>query len=384
MVPLSAVNGWVQPVEKYSSVSSSRADSWILELQNNINNPQWYYKHLTNADRQIIRQALDWSIDRNHIINDIMGGFANPTFSFIVPSTTYFLENGTKPRQENLTLAKNLLTEVFGYTFDPQNDDTATPYKENEPYFKITQLVPSNNPNRIQWANEIANNWKSIGIKVDSYQKNINYIYSLPVNGPDYNHSGFDVTYLQWLDEGITFYSPSMQISYVNYDMQDIFAFNTSDYFNLINSVFYEQNSIKRDQFIDDYQQWMYDNVPLSFLFGTNAINIKNKDLKGINPLILTNYENWTYNGKTNVTIAVIQGWQLLFFNPGLYVYYDVFYPEIRLMGDSLFKGMFYKTTESSTNSFKQVKTYPYFADWYNKSSDGKTWFLTSNLLLIH
>ena len=366
---------------KLSSIKSTRSDTWILDLQTNgFDNPQWYYTHLNDQDRLKIRQALDWSVDRNHIINDINNGFGAPTFSFISPSTEYFLNNGTIPRQQNLTIAKNLLAEVFGYTYDPNTDNKATPYDETQPYFKMTPIYSLNQPKRVQWANEISNTWKSLGIDIISVDMSLatandRFNPSIFENGTDYAHGAYDTAFLQWGDNGVKFRSPALQVSYINdYDLAFI-KFNNSFYDKIVKTIIEEQNSALRNQALANYQQWMYDTIPLSFLFSADYINIKNKDLIGINPFVRTNYENWTYGSKQNVTIALSDWRNIQFFNPAFFCF-NLGYPDYSIATDALFRGLFYTTTDPTTSSIEKTITYPYFADWYNQSADGKTWFV--------
>ena len=51
-----------------------RSTEWILELQDNFNNPQWFYDNLNDTERLMIRQALDLAIPRNYIKDNIFSG----------------------------------------------------------------------------------------------------------------------------------------------------------------------------------------------------------------------------------------------------------------------------------------------------------------------
>ena len=380
IIPSVFVSGAIMTISTTSKNEGSRDDIWILDLQTNgFNNPQWYYKNLNNEDRKKIRLALDYMIDRDHIINDIEQGMGVKTLSFISPITKYFLDNGTKPRSYDKDKAKFLLSEVFGYTFDSKIDDPNTPYNETFPYFNITMLLPNNNVYRIQWGTDIVNEWRSIGIVVTLIEtaltniEEILYTDDFWIYGKDFNHGGLDVTIIGSQLYGFDFKSPAMQMS--QYRNQIPYFDNITELMNLYNTALYDQNVTSRDKAIQNYQQWIYDNVPTSFILWTTVLNMRNKAIKGINDFTRTNYENWTYPGHVNVTILAKSKEQFEWLNPLFYPLSWLACPDGQIAINALYRGLFYTTTDNNLLPRNPV-TYPYFADWFNKSADGLTWFV--------
>ena len=91
---------------------------WILEEKANATGPngyEWFYQNLNFSQRLLIRKAIDYSIDRQGIINSLPGGQGYQLATRLIPQTG--LVNSTiKPRQYNLTKASELLTKVFGFS----------------------------------------------------------------------------------------------------------------------------------------------------------------------------------------------------------------------------------------------------------------------------
>ena len=187
----------VQKTETYSTLGQTRSDQWISYLQANYNNSAWFYTHLNATDRLMIRNAIDYATPRNAIINSIMNGFAVPLATYQIPQVGKFYNPVVTPFTYNLTMASQLLTTVFGYTYSPTYDNPNTTYDESTPYFPITLMVPSSNPQRVQWGNLMNGIFDTLGIGSTivefSFTNIIQRVFQSPnLEGFDFAHGGFD------------------------------------------------------------------------------------------------------------------------------------------------------------------------------------------------
>ena len=74
---------------------------------------QWFYDNLDDDDRLKIRQAMDYAIPRQKIIDEILFSLALPIASPIGQNLEEFWDPTLEPRDYNLSKSLELLTEVF-------------------------------------------------------------------------------------------------------------------------------------------------------------------------------------------------------------------------------------------------------------------------------
>ena len=360
-----------------SLVQQTRTDVWIEALQANFNNPQWFYNNLNGVDRLKIRLALDYATPRQYIINNIIGGFGYPLATTDLPQSGSYFNGSIQPRTYSLSLASQLLTQVFGYTYS-LTDNPNTPYDESLPYFPIGAIVPNDNPERAQWAEYIQFQYKSIGVEVSTMlltnsQITQRIFNNIAVADFDFSHGGYDGLFIKWTDsfepnDGYAFYSSNSTASVGNYQFV-----NATDLDKLINA---EDNaSATQTQLYSAYnavQQYLYNNVIRNVLFQTKDLYVFNSHLKGFDPFYATSphFSDWSYdNGQTTLIVAIPE--VISNFNP--------------LMTKSLY-GNYYLSevwpgnlmtvrNPDSDLTYTKSQLYNNFADWYNVSSDGYTYF---------
>ncbi|MHA2363976.1 MAG: ABC transporter substrate-binding protein [Candidatus Hodarchaeales archaeon] len=293
-----------------------RSEEWILELQSNFNNPQWFYDNLNSTERKMIRQALDYAIPRQNIINDIEDGQTTTLATPIVPVNGPYYKKNITTRDYDYFKAASLLEQVFGYYYydyyeDPNPD---TPYDESKPYFPMTiGIYRSFNPIRPKIAGLIAFTWSTLGIDVDikffSYKELGSRIFDDPIGfGWDYNNGGFDALFVGWnIDPNpfldLDYHSKSTVPLGYNY----IFL-NDSTVDNLIDISLTNTQKDTRIQSIHDFQDWFSENVPKSIITEYKDYHFLDINFKGFNPFLQTNFENWTINTQTNATIYLRTG----------------------------------------------------------------------------
>ena len=190
-----------------SSSSQTHDDRWICDLQVNIDNPQWFYDHLNNSDRLKVRTAMDIGIPRQSIVQTLLYGLGT-TPATPLPQSKFGYNSSIVVRENNLSVARALLTEVFGYTFNINVENSTTPFSERAPYFRLTQSTPSSNPTRIQWSNRIEEGWTFLGIGANTIVETFPTLIARNFDNPTidadtgigvpYDQGGFDVQYIGW------------------------------------------------------------------------------------------------------------------------------------------------------------------------------------------
>jgi len=346
-------------------------DEWILALQDNFDHPQWFYENLNNTERKMIRQAMDYAIPRQEIIDVIMDGLGQSLATPIVPQFGKFFNNSTNARELNLTKAVNLLAEVFGYSYNSSffGDTLKTPYDERLPYFRLTTIVPHTNIFRSQWAGRIALSFTGIGIRVEQtflpFPTLVLRIFDVPNIGEgwDFAHGGFDALFLGYVTDDalpevpIFFYDPAVKPPFGrNYYWLDDPISN-----DLISNALQITNSTLKLQAFHDWQLWFLENVPASILHQSIDVYGLDIDFKGFNPDLFSNYENWTIGAQSNATIAF--SWFFADLTPA---------QEKLLIDVYIGRGGIFGRDTTPTELGTIIR--PYLAETVNVSADGLTY----------
>ncbi len=163
---------------------------------------EWYYENLDSSDRQKIRQAFDYCVPREEIIDELHLGFATAIASPIGVNFVGVYEATITARECDTTKALELLTEVFGYEYNVSAQGTNETTKETyEPYFMMTLIAPTTNTARSQWAARISYSLNEIGIdtiiKWWRWDIIMPRLFLDPIGtGYDYEHGGYDMFFV--------------------------------------------------------------------------------------------------------------------------------------------------------------------------------------------
>jgi ABC-type transport system substrate-binding protein len=375
-VNLAYSNSFEDPNFK-SNTLSTRTDAWILDLQANYDDPQWFYDNLNTSDRKKIRLALDYAIPREDIINSILDGHGSLLATTIVPQTGVYYDSTIVPRVVNLTKSVELLTAVFGYTFVDGNDNISTPYDESFPYFRLTMNVPRSDPLRAQWAARIAYNYNKIGIdnvyKEPSLINPLIEIINSSAYENNYDNGGFDTIFIGWSGgtfpgNRFFFHSDSLAPNGGNYQ-----GINDPTIDALIEAQESEKNVTKRIELYKQGQQMFFDDVWRSVLFQSVDIFAFDTNLVGFNPYFGASiqYQNLTFTtGNEQNSFVASRPGEFSDFNPFISnSWYDNY-----VLG-TLNYGLMTLSTPPGDLTYANYQLYTFFADWWNQSDDELTFF---------
>ena len=359
-----------------------RSPEWIVELQKNFDNPQWFYDNLNDTERSMIRQALDMAIPRGYIADNYFGGL-----KFLIPNVPLtqvhgkYYNSSIPVTQEDFDTAYYMLASIFGYEYNLNGyDDPNTPYSETKPYFPISLDVYNSYGylDRAGYIGVIADYWMYLGVAVkivpllpvDVYDR-----IHLSSQGWDYAHGGLDSFAVAWSTSPM----PMIYTKYnsKNYNFDNILYLNNSYIDSLLDIYIHTSNETQRLQAIYDFQDFYHKNTIKSMIGINEKKFLLNKDLEGFNPYLITNYNNLTHPTKNFITYAPY-GDTFYNFNPLLSAYYQgletggIFgtsgYPTA--YGGLKSAGALAVTTDS--NSSLVVKNY--LAKGYSVTSDQLHW----------
>ena len=374
----------VQQVNSKSNPNQTRTDQWIINLQANSNNPEWFYLNLNSSDRLNVRLALDYAIPRQDIIDSIIGGFGLPLATSDTPlAGPNYYDAAIQARPYDLTQAKSLLTQVFGYTYQYGYNDPTTPYDESQSYFSMGLIVPSTNPLRAQWAERVQFAYKTIGIDVSILlltfpQINTRIFNNVAGIGHDYAHGGSDGLFIGWSgsqipDAGFFFYDPSAFP-----DVGGNYQFVNN---SILTGLIAQEKNVSLTQaqqgaYYYKVQQFLHDQVVKNVLFQEKSLYVMNPNLQNVNPFYLSQgifpAQSMYFTGahsNTSLVAAIpdtIANW-----NPLLSNYFiDNFYLSNLYLG-----GLMTLTNPTTDPTYLVADNSLNLANWYNVSADGLTYF---------
>ena len=329
---------------------------------------EWYYDNLTPEDRKKIRQAMDYCIPRQHIIEEIMKGFAVPLATDIGWNMVGY-DPTIQPREYNTATALALLTDVFGKEYNPYDDPSAT--ITNDPYFKMTLVTPTTNVARTQWAALICFAFNNVGIDATLKWWDWNVIMPRlfldpPGVGLDYAHGGYDAYFIGFganpdPDYSSTYFYPD-EFAPAGDNAQWI---ENDEVVEIINRSITEHELDNRLTALKEYQAWFYENVPKSIirqkydLFGCDI------DLVG-----LDTYRYGRHSWISNITIpgqdtfTFTSPGDLVDFNPLMSVSW----------WDGLWQSNCFLSLAMRRGAYNLTHAVPCLADSWSRSVDGLEW----------
>ncbi|MFX1282401.1 MAG: ABC transporter substrate-binding protein [Promethearchaeota archaeon] len=340
----------------------------------------WYYDNLNHEDRQKIRQAIDYCIPRETIIDDIYMEYAVAIPSPIGVNFEGVYEPTIKSREYSPEKAAELLKDVFGLIYDEAADGTNTTHT-NVPYFKMTLIVPTTNSAS---ASLISYSLNNVGIDTNLKWWNWNIImprlFLDPVGtGYNYEHGGYDMffvgcnaspdpTYKEYYDK--TCYPPSSNCYWIEDGAPTSGKWADKAYPNvtaLWTDIYAEPDPIERVKLLKEYQQWCYDQVPTAIIWQEILVFGMDINVKGFDLLygFKQNLGNITIPGQTSAVIA----------QPGDYIdlnplesssYYDL------IILDNIFCELSRRRGE-----YNITHAIPWLAEKWTHSDDYLEWVVT-------
>jgi ABC-type transport system substrate-binding protein len=270
---------------------------------------------------------MDYAIPRQTIVDEVFEGYAVPIATPIGPNLVGVYDDTIPARPYNTTRALELLTEVFGKTYNEDIDnDTFT----TNPYFNMTLVIPY--PSKNEPSVLIKNSFNKVGINCSlkwwTYNIIMPRIFHDPVGfGFDFDHGGYDAIFAGFTmspdpdyhqcyeNEG---FPPGANYYWLeNEEIKAIWdrALNSTDIHDRI-------------QALRDFQAWYYEEVPNPIILQRLDIFAADVDLEGFDPYhgIQQNLANITILNQTSAVIA--QSWYDSNFNPFLgysYIFDNIF-----------------------------------------------------------
>ena len=348
---------------------------------------QWYYDNLDDIDRQKIRQAFDYCVPREEIIEGLHLGFATAIASPIGVNFVGIYEASIAAREYNTTTAAGLLEDVFGYSYDSSLTETNETSKVTaEPYFKMTLVAPTTNTVRCQWVALISYSLNRVGvgtiIKWWNWGTIMPRLFLDPIGtGYDYQHGGYDMffvgrdaspdpIYKEYYDKNC--FPPSSNCYWIEDGPATSGKYATTGlgtngaYPNITalwTDIYKEMDYATRVDMLKEYQQWCYDNVPTVIIRQEMQLWALNAALEGFDTFhgIQEMIGNWTGIG----TSAVIA-------QPGDYVDFN---PQL---SSSYYDEQIFTNTHVSLShrrgDYNLTHAYPWLAENWTHSPDYKTW----------
>ena len=331
-----------------------------------VSNLELYYDNLTPDDRKKVRQAMDMAIPRDYIVEKIAGGYALKSATPIDEKYVGVYDSSIQAREFDLEQAKDLLQDVFGYRYITWETNGS-----EDTYFDMTLSAPISRVDRMRWASLIALNFQQIGINVTlklwDWGIGVDRIFDDPIDtGFDHNHGGMDAFFIGWTDHpDLSFikelYSSDNCIP-EGYNYNWIIDVNADDIGNRA------LNSLEigdRIQAGKDFQSWYHEEVPRSTIRNDLDLWAMDPLLKGFDPFLVYNIQNWTITGHTSVVIA--QPYDFSHFNP---MYSDD--PSGQMVLDNIFCSL-----SRRRGAHNITHAVPWLAESWTHSPDYLTWDVT-------
>ncbi len=163
-------------------------DAGYFYLSFNLRRKPWNDLH--------IRQAISMAIDKDYIVNTLMGGFGVKGAAPVSLHTLGYFNDTAVPPSFNLNAARTLL-DTYGII--DRNGDGFREYSDGSP-IKATILTPPKDydPVRADAGIMISNNLKAIGLNIDAAPTSFDTIVAKAFTEVD-----FDIYILGWLLQGL-------------------------------------------------------------------------------------------------------------------------------------------------------------------------------------
>ncbi|MHA2214826.1 MAG: ABC transporter substrate-binding protein [Candidatus Hodarchaeales archaeon] len=322
-------------------------------------NATWYYDNLTPEDRRKIRQAMDYAIPRDQIIEEVEGGFAVKAATIVSPHLTGIYDPTVQARDFNKNTSLDLLEEVFGYRYNATT----------EPYFSMRLNVPNTISERMEWAILVNESFNSIGIdatlEVWDWSTIMSRVFTDPLHpGWDYNHGGFDGFFVGFSGgKEYTFLEDYYSMNYFTPPGNNYIWLVNETLDDMITTSLENPDQGQRLQVMKDIQHWLHNNVPSSIIRKKLLLDAFDPNLEGFDPFLgaAGSLANWTISGQSSVKVAL---YYLSELNPILASTYQ-FSPVLDNTHMSLSR---------LRGEYNLSHPVPYLADSWTHSPDGLNW----------
>jgi ABC-type transport system substrate-binding protein len=328
----------------------------------------WYYDNLDDIDRRKIRQAMDYAIPRKYFIDEIYHGLA-VTLATEIGQNSLGYNASIQPREENLTKAKQLLTEVFGKVYN-NNSDEINSMETRIPYFSMNLVLPTTCVARTSLANPIVENFNNIGIDAELELWNWNVlmprIYLEPKGiGYDYEHEGVDAWFVGMNSHPDPDFSSIYFIDNFVPEGENAFWIESQEITEIINRSLTDPDLDDRLAALNEYQHWFYEEVPKSILYQGIDIFAVDEELEGFDTYLVGRgwcFNNWTIGTQTTMTYTVPG--EFIDFNPLLSNSYYDFVPMSNVFG----------SLSQRRGAYNLSHIVPQIAKSWSSNADGTTW----------
>ena len=333
----------------------------------------WYYENLGDADRKKIRQAMDYAIPRQQIINTVMHSLAVPLATEIGQNMMGY-DPSIRPREYNITRAKTLLAEVFGKIYNNSPGVEANSTHTTIPYFRMILIVPTDNSARIQWIKLIDTEFQNIGIDTTLKFWNWNIImprlFLDPIQDPigaDYAHGGYDAYFVGFDASADPDYSSRYYPSQFAPNGSNTQWIENEEVVEIINRSLTSPALDDRLRALKDFQAWFYEWVPKSIILQAYNIYAVDPYLEGLDTYLSSNFENCTIihpiNGSQDTLTYTIPG-NFVAFNPLLSNNYY----------DSIVARNIFNPLVSRRGAYNLTHPVGVLAESWTSSDDGLVW----------
>lgn len=266
-------------------------------------------------DALLIRRAMSHIIDRNYIVDSIMGGLAVPATSTMPPASVGW-DSSLQPDEYNITLAKELMTQAgFDYSTltDSDNDGVYETF-----FFELTVLSPNTNQARNQWASLFVSELPKIGIGVKQYLSTgwgeiIPRTFGATSPPGLYDEGGYDLFYVS--------YSWGFDWDPTGLYEQSSFLPNGGNFYNYVNQTLEqlildytsETNASARIEKSKLVQKAIHDDLPVIPIIYLADHWAWDENVTGLDPVLLSAMQqNWgavsTLDAGTPVTTSTTVG----------------------------------------------------------------------------
>ncbi|MFX0086578.1 MAG: ABC transporter substrate-binding protein [Candidatus Hodarchaeota archaeon] len=272
---------------------------------------KWYFDNLDDADRRKIRQAMDYAIPRQEIIDKLRGGLAGTPATEIAPNMIGY-DDTIQGREYNITMAKTLMAEVFGKFYSNLTEIEPNDNITTIPYFSMVLLYP---PRCCQPYLElqISQSFNEIGINTKLKSGGWNLIMPRIYLDPDsignnYDHDGFDA----WSFSMISSPDPDLSASYYKDNFppagKNICWIENEEVTEIINRSLTDLDLENRLGALHDFQTWFYKEVPKSIIYQDFRFYPMDENLAGFDTYLTGRgwcFNNWSISGQSTLTYAV-------------------------------------------------------------------------------
>ncbi|MFX0086662.1 MAG: ABC transporter substrate-binding protein [Candidatus Hodarchaeota archaeon] len=286
---------------------------------------EWYWDNLNNEDRLKIRQAIDYCIPREMIIEGMYHGYAVAIPSPIGVNFKEVYEDSITAREYNTSKATALLTSVFSYKYDEHANGTNKTHT-NVPYFQTTLIVEANNTMMADYGALITIALAKVGIELTIEEWSSEKIKRNIFNDPPY--IGLDSRYPGGYDMFLYSFKSSPDPLYKEYYDSDYFPpaancywindgaptsgkWTNKTYPNvtaLWTEIYAEPRPTRRTRLLKEYQQWCSDQVPTCIIHQEMALFGVDPGITGFDTFhgLQQNLANLTIGSQTSAVIAYL------------------------------------------------------------------------------